>query len=431
VLSLGLVPSATAAEPQVIDQRTVAPRTLELTVRTDALAEPTRLRVVVPQGYSGASGRRWPTVYLLHSAFGDYRAWTDAMAIASLAGDFPAIFVMPDGGRGGFYSDWWNGGAGGPPEWERYHVRELVPLIDSIFRTRADRTGRVLLGGSMGGLGAMSYAARHPDLFAGAVSISGAVDTNYWAGNPIVTTGPAVELRPPASVYGPRLTEEVRWRAHNPVDLAENLRGLHLQVRTYNGLPGNGHDGWDFTERVVHEMSVSFHNRLDQLRIPHQWADYGPGGHTIDYARVEVVDALNQLRGVIDSLPPAPKRFDFAAVEPRFSVWGWSFAADPRRALEFLRVSGASRGGLTLTGSGTETVTTAPFYRRARKVVVSVNGVAERVRPDRSGRITFAVDLGPPHTTQQYRGVAGESRPGYFQSRTVSLVPRGVRRRGR
>ena len=338
---------------------------------------------------------------------------------------------MPDGGHGGFYSDWWNGGVGGPPQWERYHVGELVPLIDGMFRTRAKRRGRVLLGGSMGGFGAMSYAARHPDMFAAAISISGAVDTNYFVADPIITTGPIFDLRPPTSVFGPRLTEEIRWRGHNPVDLAENLRGMHLQVRTWNGLPGNGQEGFDVTERVVHEMSVSFHRKLDELRIPHQWADYGPGGHTFEYARVTLADALSQLRAVIDDLPPAPKPFDFVAIEPRFSVWGWSFAADPARALEFTRITGASRRGLTLTGSGATEVTTGPYFRRVRRVQVDVAGAVQSVRPDRRGRITFTVGLGAPHAHAQYSArarLAGQASPGYFETRTVAFTPRGVRR---
>jgi S-formylglutathione hydrolase FrmB len=422
-------PPADAAE--VLDSRTIAPRTFELTLRTGALEAPTSVRVLVPAGYEAHPRRRYPVVYLLHAALGDYKVWTDGINMAALTADFPAIFVMPDGGRSGFYSDWWNGGAGGPPRWESYHVGELVPLIDSRFRTRAERRGRVLLGGSMGGFGAIKYAARHPDVFAAAISLSGAVDTNYFYADPVVTLGPVFDDRPPISVFGPRLTQEVRWRGNNPVDLAENLRGLHLQIRTFNGLPGNGHPGYDFTERAVHQMSLALHRRLEELRVPHRWVDYGPGGHSFSYARLSLSDALAELRGVIDGLPRAPRRFDFAAIEPRFSVHRWSFAADPWRALEFMRVGGASRHGLTLTGSGLTRVTTPPYFRRARAVEVEIAGLIERVRP-RRGRIEFDVDLGPPHGAQQFTPearMAGQGSPGYFASRTVALRPLGIRRR--
>ena len=99
----------------------------------------------------------------------------------------------------------------------------------------------------MGGFGAISYAARHPDRFTAAASFSGAVDTNDPADIAITGDEP----------FGPRATQEVRWRGHNPWDLAANLRGLSLTVRTGNGLPGGPFGGGDGVEQVVHRMSVA------------------------------------------------------------------------------------------------------------------------------------------------------------------------------
>ncbi len=54
----------------------------------------------------------------------------------------------------------------------------------------ANRAGRALIGESMGGYGVMTYAARHPDLFASAVSLSGAVDNNYPPAIALISAGP-------------------------------------------------------------------------------------------------------------------------------------------------------------------------------------------------------------------------------------------------
>lgn len=89
---------------------------------------------------------------------------------------------MPDGGKGGFYTDWCINGAGGQPKWETYLVDQLLPWIDDHYPTMASRSERAVAGLSMGGFGALSYAARHPDLFASASSFSGAIDTNVPAG---------------------------------------------------------------------------------------------------------------------------------------------------------------------------------------------------------------------------------------------------------
>ena len=121
--------------------------------------------------------------------------------------------------------------------YETYHLDQLIPLIDARFRTIGRRAGRAVIGESMGGYGVMTYAARHPDLFASAVSLSGAVDTNYRAG----AWRSSARVRPiqggqPDAIYGPRISDEVRWHGHNPTDLADNLRDVDLQVRTAEGI---------------------------------------------------------------------------------------------------------------------------------------------------------------------------------------------------
>src|SRR4051812_46258300 len=67
----------------------------------------------------------------------------------------------------------------------------------------------------------MMFGARHPDLSAAASSLSGAVDTNYEPMTAIVGGSPVIQGGSYDAIYGPRATEEVRWRGHNPADLAE------------------------------------------------------------------------------------------------------------------------------------------------------------------------------------------------------------------
>ena len=282
----------------------------------------------------------------------------------------------------------------------------------------------------MGGFGAFSYAARHPDLFGAAISISGALDTNYPLAQSIVSSGPVLDLEPADSAFGPRPTQEIRWRAHNPWDLAANLRGLDLQIRTHNGRPGPGYIGLDGVEYAIHEMSESLHSRLDELSIAHLWRDYGPGGHSFATAAPAISDSLDTLAAVskrIKLLPPVPKSFDHVAAAPTFSVWDWTFAADPQRALEFLSVSAAGRKGVTLEGSGTEMVTTAPLFRKYRTVDVTAGGVTRRVKTTKAGRLRFSVALGVAHPAQQYTPAAlaaGQGKPGYFTTSSVTFAPR-------
>lgn len=89
----------------------------------------------------------------------------------------------------------------------------------------------------------MMLAAHHPDLFAGAASLSGAVDSNLPANGAVLSISPTFQGAQPDAIYGPRATQEVRWHGHNPTDLASNLRSLDLQVRSANGVPNPGIGG--------------------------------------------------------------------------------------------------------------------------------------------------------------------------------------------
>jgi enterochelin esterase-like enzyme len=54
-------------------------------------------------------------------------------------------------------------------------TEELVPLIDATYRTRADRDHRAIAGASMGGIQALLFGFRHPDLFSSICAISAPV----------------------------------------------------------------------------------------------------------------------------------------------------------------------------------------------------------------------------------------------------------------
>ena len=263
----------------------LAPRLEELTFTSPLLSSETHVRVVLPAGYD-SSTERYPVLWLLHGGGGNFRDWTDSGAALEATAGLPLIVVMPDSGAFGGYVDWWNFGAGGTPQWETFHLRKLLPWLDEHYRTVADRSGRAIGGLSMGGGGAMHYATRHPDLFVGAAAFSGAVDTNTIPVQLLVETSGLQELRPPGSLFGHRLTDEIRWRGHNPWDLAENLQGLFLQLDTGNGQPGGpGGDTGDPIEGQCWLMMSNLHQRLETLGTPHIWNDYGPGGHTWFYWR--------------------------------------------------------------------------------------------------------------------------------------------------
>lgn len=398
-LIAGLTASSASARPanplRLNAKMQLDPRLEQLAFQTPAVLGTTNVRVLLPAGYNAHPKRRYPVLYLLHGAIDNYTSWTVRGEAEQLTARYPVIVVMPDGGPTGDYTNWYNGGAAGPPEWETYHVDELLPWIDRHLRTFGTRGERGVAGLSMGGLGAMGYAARHPDLFAAAASFSGAVDTNNVLDQ--VVTIPAI--------YGPRSTQEVRARAHNPWDLAQNLRGVNLTIRTGSGQMGGPFGGGDVVEFAVHQMSVSFHQRLTQLGIPSLWDDYGPGGHDWPYWQRDLRETLPTVMSVFAHPKPPPTTFTCTAAEPSYRVYGWS-AALHRSVLEFSTLRVRSTRELSLTGTGRASVTTPARYRPSalwRVRVSDAAGTRVRVlRVDRSGRLTVALDLGPTSPYQQY-----------------------------
>jgi S-formylglutathione hydrolase FrmB len=116
---------------------------------------------------------RYPVIYWLHGrgcseSNDQFPATTVDAAIRSHTIP-PLIFVYASGGGMSFYSDSSDG------QWlaETTIIKELIPFIDTNYRTIADRSGRAIQGMSMGGFGALKLALQYPELFSSVVAFAG------------------------------------------------------------------------------------------------------------------------------------------------------------------------------------------------------------------------------------------------------------------
>ena len=418
-LAVAAVPaSADAAGLRTVSIRTLEPRLQQATLATAAVpGGRTRVRILLPSGYRRDATRRYPVLYLLHGALGDETSYTEQdFGLREHTAKLPLIVVMPDSGTGGGYTNWWNDGRGGPPRWETYHVRQLLPWIDARYRTLGKREGRAVAGLSMGGDGAFKYASKHPDLFVAAHAFSGAVDLNVLA--PFLEQGP---------VNGPYATQEVRWRGNNAWDLADNLRGLDLALRTGNGEPGGRYgngvwpNGLDVVEVGCHLANVSLHRRLRQLGLAHIWDDYGPGAHTVPYWNRDLRLSLPVLMRTFRDPPARPRLVSLRAIEPSYSVYGWDVRLR-RRVLEFSRLSRAGRAGFQLTGSGSAVVHTPGFYRPGAPYVIVARGRRTLLRAGSMGRLRISFEIGPDNRFQQFTPEE-RATPSRFHRVTVRVRP--------
>ncbi|MHB8691252.1 MAG: alpha/beta hydrolase [Solirubrobacteraceae bacterium] len=403
---------------QVLSQRSLGPRLLELRVRSAMLPAPANMRILLPSGYAKHKHRRYPVLYLFDGTSGHASDWTTRGDAEATTAGLPVIVVMPDialGGNGGGWCTNWVGPADGSPRWETFHIDQLIPWVDHNLRTDAYRSARAIAGLSQGGFCAMSYAARHPDLFGTAVSYSGADDIAYGAVAQLEVT-PIINLTevvldgvPANSMFGSRLTNEINWAAHDPATLAPNLAATHLLMYTGNGFPGpfdggkvNG--GANIIENGVHTLTLQFHQRLDSLGIPNYLDDYGNGTHSWPYWTRDLKQSIGTIMHNLTSAPQTTGPVTFTSADSTYSVFGWSVQTQ-RKVREFSTLLDATAAGFTLQGSGGAVVQTPAVYRPGHRYLVTATGVGpgtSTLQADAGGHLRIPVSLGPSDTLQEY-----------------------------
>lgn len=216
---------------RVVATTVLSVRMRDLTIASPALGATVKVRLLLPVHYRARREARWPVLYLLHGCCDTYRSWTRSTDVAALTAHSDVLVVMPDGGKAGFYSDWLTG-----PRWETFHLAELRQILRRDYRAS---TVMAVAGASMGGLGALAYAARHRGLFRAAASFSGITDTRLSAHESMRYVGLVrSQGDDPSHLWGDPRGDAATWAAHNPYDLAPQLRGTQLFIAVGTGQPG-------------------------------------------------------------------------------------------------------------------------------------------------------------------------------------------------
>jgi enterochelin esterase-like enzyme len=144
-----------------------------------------RILVYTPPGYDADSQQRYPVLYLQHGGGEDETGWTrqghanfilDNLIAGGKAK--PMIVVMEKGyaTRSGEASIPSGRGRGDGGAFEELVLKDLIPMIDATYRTRADRKHRAIAGLSMGGGQALRIGLTHLDMFSVVASFSGVRD---------------------------------------------------------------------------------------------------------------------------------------------------------------------------------------------------------------------------------------------------------------
>ena len=201
-----------------------------------------RVNVLLPDGYD--ISRRYPVLFLLHGGGENYSTFDTKYDIRNHTAGRDLIVVMPDGGAAGWYCDPESSNAG-PRNWETFHIKELLPWVDATFATTGQASGRAVSGFSMGGFGALKYAAKYPGLFA---------------------------------------SVQARVSADNPVEHVESYRGKRVFL-----VSGTESDRY---ESVVLPSQQSFEKALDGAGIGYERYE-DTGAHIVRWGRMQQdIDSL-------------------------------------------------------------------------------------------------------------------------------------------
>jgi S-formylglutathione hydrolase FrmB len=259
--------------------------------------------LILPERFDEDTGATWPVLYMLHGATSSPNDWREIEASDAFKQTSDFLVVLPDAGRFGFYSDWWNGGRGGQPAWETFHLTEVPALLERDWRA-SDR--RAALGVSMGGYGAFEYATRQPGFFKAVASVSGLVSPTTDTDQTISTLR-ALGADPDA-LWGDPVADAGIWAAHDPLRNAAALEGTALFLSYGNGEPGSldGEDvRYDWIEAWVKTENDAMVQELQRLGIDATVDAYGAGTHSAPYFVREFERAIPTLSAALQE-EPAP-----------------------------------------------------------------------------------------------------------------------------
>ncbi|CAL9637663.1 alpha/beta hydrolase [Streptomyces griseomycini] len=287
---------------EVVAVTRVADRQVDLSVRSTALGGRTvKVRLLTPDGWNPDDRRRhWPTLWLLHGCCGDYTSWTARTDVAETDGLRDVLVVMPEAGWNGWYSDWWNHGRGGDPAWETFHTVELRHLLERDWGAGRDR---VVAGLSMGGQGALLYAARHPGMFKAAAAYSGSA-------HPLLNDESVDRIMgffagqgdDPLRVWGDPVAQRRIWRAHDPFHLAGRLKSVPVYLSCGDGTTGplDPPGGTSALEADFNRQNHALAAELKRVGAKHLTTHfYGPGTHGWAYWERELHASLPMLLGAL------------------------------------------------------------------------------------------------------------------------------------
>jgi putative tributyrin esterase len=234
---------------------------------SEALGQQTSAEVLLPDRPGDGP---LPVLYLLHGLSDDHTIWLRRTSVERYAASLRLAIVMPDGHRS-FYTDMHRG-----ERFFTYLAEELPARMRAYFPISVRREDTFVAGLSMGGYGAFKLALHHPDRYAAAASLSGALDMARrveTAFSELLTT-----------VFGSRAA--LREAPHNLLRTVARMgRSPALRRRCPALYQACG------TEDYLYADNQTFRRAAEAAGLPLHYTE-GPGAHDWAYWDARIQDVL-------------------------------------------------------------------------------------------------------------------------------------------
>lgn len=169
--SVSIPPLAVAAPAE--DPSAVGHFELNEMKTADPERTPSELEYAVYRAPGLVAGEASPLILYLHGGGGSAKQLEGMTAtideVTHSGALVPAIWSTPSAGRS-FYMDYRDGSQ----HWESVLIDEYLPLL--LRSNEVDPEQVYVMGTSMGGMGALRFAFKHPDKFAGVVALEPAIE---------------------------------------------------------------------------------------------------------------------------------------------------------------------------------------------------------------------------------------------------------------
>ena len=217
--------------------------------------------------------KKFRTLYLLHGRSDDHASWQRKTSIERYVEGLNLAVVMPAVHRS-FYTDMVHGG-----KYWQFISEEVPAVVQSLFPLSAARNDNFVAGLSMGGYGAYKLALTHPERFAAAASLSGALDLGYsvWADNPRNDEGRLAEFR---TIFGD--LSKVPGSKNDLIAIAKKVSRGPVKPRLYHCCG---------TEDFIYPDNVRFREAVSKLPLDLTYEE-GPGEHNWAYWDMMIQNVL-------------------------------------------------------------------------------------------------------------------------------------------